>query len=103
MKMQTFITEAGKLIITGDEAIAARTQAVDMEAANWTYTVKDPEDSAHPIPVVVDVSSHRKDLQALSEQFQRADFTKRPEEAAGYVRLKEAVIAAFDKTARGER
>ncbi|WP_373230372.1 hypothetical protein [Cohnella sp.] len=76
-------------VIDGDEVVVNRTAGIDMNAPYWEYVGTDG------VTVRVDVSSHRPNMDVLAGLYQKAYASKRPEDAAAYVRHKTRVLALF--------
>lgn len=98
MTMKVYQTDSGQTVITGDDNLVKRAEAINQSADYWEYV-----DGAGNT-VRVDVSAHRPDLDVLAGLYGKADASKRPEDAAAYVRHRNRIIEMFRKRdVAGER
>jgi hypothetical protein len=78
-------------VIDRDDEVVSKTAGIDMNAPYWEYVGTDG------VVVRVDVSSHRPNLDVLAGLYHKAIVSKRPEDAAAYVRHKARVLALIHK------
>jgi len=91
MTMKVYQTDTGETVISGDEHLVQRAKAVNQSAPFWEYVDRAGE------TVRVDVSIHRPSLDILASLYLKADASKRPEDAAAYVRHRDRVVKLFRK------
>jgi hypothetical protein len=97
--MKVYTHSDGRTVITGDEVVIGTSNGessgylgdINVDAPNWSYTLPSGE------IVTVDVSSTRPNLDSLASLYERATKSKRPEDAAAYLRHKTRVLALFKK------
>lgn len=79
MTMKVYQADTGETVISGDDHLVQRAKTVDQSTP------------------YVDVSRHRPGLDVLAGLYLKADASKRPEDAAAYVRHRDRISAMFRK------